>query len=304
MKADGTVVAWGFNGNGQTNVPAGLTNVMAIAAGGYHCLALKNDGTVVFWGDSGSGQTNFYPANLTNVFTIVGGGLHTVAVSALYGLNVTNTPPYWTNGLDSTTITMPELATKFVDNSALDSNAPPQLVFYSFATNPPPFVSINAFSGIITLSPLAGDGPSTNIISTVATDNGYPPLSATNSFTLIVTSTNGTPSQTNTIPISGIVHTNIGGINGFLLTWFAPSNDLFMVQWSDGLPFTWNTFTNIISYNTNYPASSTNATFTYFDDGSQAPFNNSRYYQLILLGSGSGNTPPVLPSLLAQTSIR
>ena len=300
LKDDGTVAAWGFNGNGQTNVPFGLTNVMAIAAGGYHCLALRTDGTVVFWGDSGAGQTNFTPVNLTNVFTIVGGGFHTVAVSALFGLSVTNTPPYWTNGLNSTTVTMSVLTTKVINNAALDNNAPPQLVFYSFVNNPPLFASIDAFTGIITLTPQATDGPSTNIITTVATDNGYPPLSATNRFTLIVTSTN-TPPQTNTVPISGIVYTNIGGTNGFLLTWFAPSNDLFQVQWSDGIPFTWNTFTNIISYNTNYPASSTNATFTFFDDGSQAPFTGSRYYQLILLGSGPGNTPPVLPLQTTQT---
>ena len=224
LRYDGTVVAWGFNGNGQTNVPFGLTNVMAIAAGGYHCLAVKTDGSVVFWGDSSSGQTNFTP-NLTNIFTVAGGGLHTVALSALSGLSVTNSPPYWTNDLDSTTITMDVLTTRVINNSALDSNAPPQLVFYSFANNPPSFASIDALTGLITLSPQATDGPSTNIIATVATDNGYPPLSATNSFTLIVTSTN-TPPQTNTIPIGGIIHTNIGGMPGFLLTWFAPSNDL------------------------------------------------------------------------------
>ncbi len=302
LKDDGTVVAWGFNGNGQTNVPFGLANVMAIAAGGYHCLALRTDGTVVFWGDSGAGQTNFTPVNLTNVFTIVGGGFHTVAVSALSGLSVTNTPPYWTNGLDSTTVTMSVLTTKVINNSALDSNAPPQIVFYSFVNNPPLFASIDAFTGIITLTPQAADGPSTNIITTVATDNGYPPLSATNRFTLIVTSTN-TPPQTNTVPISGIVHTNIGGTNGFLLTWFAPSNDLFQVQWSDGIPFTWNTFTNIISYNTNFPASPASAQFNFFDDGTQTGgFGPTRFYRLILLGSGpSGNTPPVLPPQVTQT---
>jgi alpha-tubulin suppressor-like RCC1 family protein len=46
----GKVVAWGYNGQGQTNVPSGLTDVKAISAGGYHSLALKDDGTVVAWG--------------------------------------------------------------------------------------------------------------------------------------------------------------------------------------------------------------------------------------------------------------
>ena len=85
----GAVVAWGNNGNGQTNVPAGLrdvdrhrrrrlshpgaqdgrhrrrlggtitstttvpaglSDVVAIAAGAEHTVALKADGTVVAWG--------------------------------------------------------------------------------------------------------------------------------------------------------------------------------------------------------------------------------------------------------------
>ena len=47
LKADGTVVAWGDNGEGQADVPAGLTDVIAIAAGLSHSVALKSDGTVV-----------------------------------------------------------------------------------------------------------------------------------------------------------------------------------------------------------------------------------------------------------------
>jgi hypothetical protein len=40
-------------------VPAGLSNVMAIAAGDFHSVALKNDAvTLVEWGDNSSGQTN------------------------------------------------------------------------------------------------------------------------------------------------------------------------------------------------------------------------------------------------------
>jgi hypothetical protein len=58
LLSNGTVVAWGLNDFGQCNVPAGLSNVMAIAAGEYHSVALKNDGTVVAWGDNTSGQAN------------------------------------------------------------------------------------------------------------------------------------------------------------------------------------------------------------------------------------------------------
>src|SRR5512140_3211399 len=40
------VIGWGDNTYGQITVPDGLSNVVAIAAGTYHSLALKADGTV------------------------------------------------------------------------------------------------------------------------------------------------------------------------------------------------------------------------------------------------------------------
>jgi alpha-tubulin suppressor-like RCC1 family protein len=63
LRDDGTVWAWGANSNGQlgdgTNVDrptafqiAGLTNIVAIAAGAAHSLALRTDGTVWAWGDN------------------------------------------------------------------------------------------------------------------------------------------------------------------------------------------------------------------------------------------------------------
>ena len=56
MGADGTVVAWGDNSQGQIGVPAGLTNVVAVAGGGAHSLALTADGAVVAWGANWDGQ--------------------------------------------------------------------------------------------------------------------------------------------------------------------------------------------------------------------------------------------------------
>jgi hypothetical protein len=55
----GTVRAWTHDFIGDTRVPDGLSNVVAIAAGRYLCLALKSDGTVVEWG-----ETNFFPKPL------------------------------------------------------------------------------------------------------------------------------------------------------------------------------------------------------------------------------------------------
>ena len=81
LKADGTVVAWGYNGNGQTNVPSGLADVTAIAAGSSHSLALKADGTVVAWGYNWNGLTNF-PEGLNDVTAIAAGSYHSLALKA------------------------------------------------------------------------------------------------------------------------------------------------------------------------------------------------------------------------------
>ena len=75
----GTVVAWGDNGEGQTTVPAGLSGVVAIAAAGYHTVALKQDGTVVAWRYNYYGQTTV-PAGLSGVVAIAAGWGHTVAL--------------------------------------------------------------------------------------------------------------------------------------------------------------------------------------------------------------------------------
>ena len=56
IKADGTVVAWGSNSDGQTSVPANLSGVTQVAAGYYHSLALKADGSVVGWGANNENQ--------------------------------------------------------------------------------------------------------------------------------------------------------------------------------------------------------------------------------------------------------
>ncbi|MCX8480409.1 MAG: hypothetical protein ORN58_00660 [Sediminibacterium sp.] len=73
------VIGWGFNGYGQTTIPAGLNNVVQITAGRYHSLSLKGDGTVVAWGDNGYGQTNI-PVGLNNVTQIASGQYHSLAL--------------------------------------------------------------------------------------------------------------------------------------------------------------------------------------------------------------------------------
>ena len=77
----GVVVAWGHPNHGETEVPAGLSDVTAIAAGGYHSLALKSDGTVVAWGANIWGQTDV-PAGLSGVTAIAAGWGHSLALKS------------------------------------------------------------------------------------------------------------------------------------------------------------------------------------------------------------------------------
>jgi hypothetical protein len=57
----GLVAAWGENVDGQCDIPAGLADVVAVAAGEYHSLALKADGTVIAWGANWYGQCDVPP---------------------------------------------------------------------------------------------------------------------------------------------------------------------------------------------------------------------------------------------------
>jgi hypothetical protein len=79
LKSDGTVVAWGQNNYGQTDVPGDLTDVVEIACGGYHMVALKSDGSIVAWGRNNYGQTGT-PTTLGTVEKIAAGGQHTMVL--------------------------------------------------------------------------------------------------------------------------------------------------------------------------------------------------------------------------------
>jgi alpha-tubulin suppressor-like RCC1 family protein len=73
LKNDGSVSEWGLNGN----LPAGLSNVIAIAAGATHSLALKQNGTVFGWGD------NLWGEATGNTFSRISSGLVTIGGQVL-----------------------------------------------------------------------------------------------------------------------------------------------------------------------------------------------------------------------------
>ncbi len=66
LQSNGIVVAWGNTNYGQCTVPpAATSNVMAIAAGDYFSAALLNNGTIVEWGIDNAGQQTNVPRNPT-----------------------------------------------------------------------------------------------------------------------------------------------------------------------------------------------------------------------------------------------
>ena len=80
LKNDGTVIAWGRSGEGQTSVPAGLAEVQRIAAGFNHTVVLKRDGTIAAWGDNSAGQLTVPAAARSGVQAIAAGYNRTVAL--------------------------------------------------------------------------------------------------------------------------------------------------------------------------------------------------------------------------------
>jgi hypothetical protein len=79
LQANDAVAAWGDNTSGQSNVPQPGGNIVAVADGDSHSLALRLDGTVVAWGDNTYGQTTV-PVSATNVVAIAAGGSHSLAL--------------------------------------------------------------------------------------------------------------------------------------------------------------------------------------------------------------------------------
>ena len=77
--AAGSLVAWGDNDYGQTNVPAG-NDFVAIAAGDVHSLALRSDGSLAGWGNNGYGQTNVPAGN--DFVAIAAGDYHSLALKS------------------------------------------------------------------------------------------------------------------------------------------------------------------------------------------------------------------------------
>ena len=128
----------------------------------------------------------------TNTFTTVVTDDGVPALSATNSFTVTvsevNTAPVLPAQTDRS---LDELTLLTVTNTATDADVPANVLSYELLVSPAGAVIDG--EGVISWTPTESQGPSTNTITTVVTDNGAPPLSVTNSFTVTVSEVNTAP---------------------------------------------------------------------------------------------------------------
>ena len=88
-------------------------------------------------------------------------------------------------------LTMAQYSTLLVTNTATDTDFPALALNYSLAN--PPVGAVISTNGVITWTPGPSQGHTTNLLTTVVTDAGVTPLSATNSFAVVVNEINVAP---------------------------------------------------------------------------------------------------------------
>jgi len=194
------------------------------------------------------------------------------------------------NSINWFTIKVPTNAVQ-ATNFLLFATAPVNLWF---STNVPPAITNAADFELLTNSLGGSYVIGTNTVPRLVPGSRYF-LGVQNTNSFIVT--NAVKVKFHLVFASGsfsffsIVPTNIAGSNGFRLTWFAPTNDQFHLQWTPALtPANWQNFNGVISLLA--PHSPTNGLFQYFDDGSQTGgFGPTRFYRLLLLNSPTNTAP-------------
>jgi hypothetical protein len=81
FKSNGNVIGWDYNTTNGTNIPLGLSNVTAVAAGESYGYALRSDGTVVGWPIISATNVTFQLL-LSNVTAITAGQTDNLALYA------------------------------------------------------------------------------------------------------------------------------------------------------------------------------------------------------------------------------
>ncbi len=221
-----------------SNLPAGVTTAFAAnpTTGGDTALTLTASNTVT--------------SGTSNVTVIVTAGLisHTTTIAlTLNAVTPPNTPPTLAP-IGNQTVNVGQ-AVAFTA-SATDTNQPPQTLTFALlagATN----ATLNSSSGAFSFRPLVTQANSTNNFTLEVSDNGTPPLSATQSFSIMVNPLTA-PTVSNVSAAGGLFGFSVSGQNG---PDYAVETSTNLTQWSTvfvtnspTLPFNWT--------DTNSPAAS------------------------------------------------
>jgi hypothetical protein len=146
--------------NNPTNISINV-NVAPGAAAGSRTITVTNP----------DGQS---ATSLAGILTITSGA--------------TNNPPVLT-AIPNQTIN--EGSTLVFTNSATDTNG--DSLTFSLDPGAPAGAGVNPTTGVFSWTPTEAQGPATNSITVRVTDNGSPPLSATNTFSVVVNEVNQAP---------------------------------------------------------------------------------------------------------------
>jgi alpha-tubulin suppressor-like RCC1 family protein len=239
-------VSWGYYGGGATNEPVNLTNVVAVSAGGYQCLALRADGTVAQW--DGWGQ-KIIPLEVTNVVRIAGGGDHALVARRdgtvwAWGANnfgQTTVPVGLTNVVDvasgwhhSVALRADGTITVWGRNNYGQTNVPPGLDnIVAVASGTEHVLALRANGTIVTWgrndeNQLVVPPGLTNVVAIAAADHHSLGLRANGSVSMWGDNNGGVRSL---IPpgLTGAADAVVGGVNGAAL-W----TDGRLEVWGDG----------------------------------------------------------------------
>lgn len=244
------------------------------ATGAIHWIPTEAEGPsvntiVVVVTDDGSP-----PLSATNTFTVTVNEVNTAPILAVPANQTIN-----------------ELSTLSVSASATDSDIPTNILTFSLVS-PPPGMSINPATGAITWTPTEAEGPNTNTITVVVTDDGSPPLSATNSFLVTVDEVNSAPvlpAQTNVTiaDLTTLVVTNTATDSDI------PTNTLFYSLLNPPTGAEISSHGVIAWTPTQAQASSTNIFETVVTDNGVPPLSATNSFTVFVTASESAPPPAI-----------
>ncbi len=260
-----------------------VINVVVVSTSGHYS-----------WFDDGSLTGGWPPSKFYRVF------------ASLVAGTITNATPVTNNiaagSITALAVTVP--ASAIGASNLLVSATGPVNVYFNQAN--PPTGNTNA-GDVLMLSAATGG-------NFLLTSNSLPPLvpganyylglqnpGASNvTFVFQVIFSYGSSSN-NPTTISSITFTNIGGSNGVLLTWFAPTNYQYQIQWTTSLaaPIGWTTIPGVVLTNlASFTPTNGIGEFQYFDNGSlTGGFGPLKFYRLIAYPPGV----PVPPALVISS---